>query len=79
MKLRWNNIIVAILAVFILTLALRHGDSCRAALETVTAVAPHQSVDDRFVGFMVLGLVAVTVVAIVKILAQNRRRDPPEE
>lgn len=86
MNFRWNNIIVAVLAMVILAFALRHGASCRAALETVASVAPHERVDDRFVGFMVLGVLAVTLVAIVKILTRNRpndrqgrRDDPPED
>jgi hypothetical protein len=78
MNLRWNNIITAALAAIVLTFALRHCDSCRAALATVESLAPRGGADDRFVGFMVLGVLAVALVAIVKLLTQNRRQDPPE-
>ena len=78
MNLRWNNIIMAVLAVIALNLFLRHSKSLRAALNTVESVAPHGGADDRFVGFMVLGVLAVTVVAVVKLLTQNRLQNPPE-
>ncbi len=78
MKLKWNNIILAILATTVLFVALRHSSSCRAALETVGTLAPHEPVDDRFVGFMVLGLVMVALVAIVKVATRNRQQDRPE-
>lgn len=78
MSLRWNNIILAALVAFILLAALRHADDCRSALATVQTLAPNGGADDRFVGFMLLGLLAVALVAIVKLLTQSRRQNPPE-
>jgi hypothetical protein len=78
MKIRWNNILVAVLTAFILIITLRHGASCRAALASLQSLVPNHDVDDRFVGFIVLGILAVTLVAIVKLVTQSRRQDPPD-
>jgi len=66
--------------------ALRHKESCEAALDSVDRMGASNSMDDRFVGFMVLGLIGVVIVAIVKILThprpddrQRRRDDLPED
>lgn len=87
MNLRWNNIIAALIGIGVLIFVLGHIGSCRAALETIASVAPHERMDDRFVGFMVLGVIAVTLLSLVKtILNRNRsndrrgrRDDPPED
>ena len=85
MNIRWNNIVAALLGMAALIFALRHQDSCKAALDSIDRMGPSNSPDDRFVGFMVLGLIGVIVVSIVKILTHSRtddrrrRRDEPPE
>lgn len=80
MKIHTRNIIAALFGIAILALITRHGESCRTALETINHVGGQAPVDDRFVGFMVLGLIGVCVVAIVRIVTRegstnNRRRE----
>jgi hypothetical protein len=85
MNIRWNNIVAAILGMTALIFALRHKESCEAALDSINRLGQSNSTDDRFVGFMVLGLIGVCIVAIVKILTHSRpndhrgRRDEPPE
>ena len=87
MNIKWNNLIAAILGMVAVIFALRHKDSCQSALDSIDRMGPSNSMDDRFVGFMVLGLIGVVIVAIVKILTHSRpgdrrgRRDepPPED
>jgi len=86
MNIRWNNIFAMALILAALILAARCGPATKAALGTITSVAPHEPVDDRFVGFLVLGLLMVTLVAIIKMLTRgrahdrrDRRDDPPED
>jgi len=67
-----------------LIFALRHQNSCEAALDSIDRMGQSNSPDDRFEGFMVLGLIGVVIVAIVKILTHSRpddrrRRDEPPE
>ena len=82
---RWNNIIAAILGIAALIFALHHEESCQAVLGSIDRMGPSNSMDDRFVGFMVLGLIVVCVVATVKIQTHDRpnnrrgRRDEPPE
>ena len=83
MNFRWNRIIALALAIAAVLFAVRHGASCRAALDSIGHMGDNNSTDDRFVGFIVLGLIGAFVVAIVRIVIGDRsdsrggRRDDP--
>ena len=53
-------------------------------MDAVKRMGQGNSSDQRFAGFMILGLIGVVIVAIVKILTarpndRNRRDEPPED
>ena len=75
MNIRWNNLFIVITGLIIGLVVLHHRTECGAALQPLTTILPHSGdnqVDDRFVGFMVLGLMAVTLVVIVKLIVNGR-------
>ncbi len=85
MNIKWNNIFATGLGVAALIFALHHKQDCGAALDSINQMGPSNPPDERFAGFMVLGLIGVVIVAIVKILTHSRpndrrgRRDEPPE
>jgi hypothetical protein len=84
MKIHIGNIVAAFFALAVVVLAYRYGASCRAAFDTIDRMGSQSPGDDRFVGFMVIGLIGIFVVAIVRTVTQqgareNRRRHEDNE
>lgn len=86
MNIRGRNIGILILGIIIAILLLRHGHAVSGVVDDLRRIGPSNSMDERFVGFMVWGLIGVCIVAIVKILTHHRpndrrgrRDDPPED
>ena len=80
MKINWRNIGVLIFCLVILFLLLRHGRAVSDAVANLDRIGPGHSVDEQTAGLLALGFIGVSLVAIVKLLAQNRppdRRDHP--
>lgn len=83
MNVKWNNVIIAGFIVLILLMLSHYGPSCRAALDSIEHIGAQNSVEDRFVGFMVIGLIGIVIVAIVRVAtrsgADRNRRDREDE
>lgn len=73
MKLNLNNIAAAILAFVAFIYFLRHQHEAFAFLSTAERIGPGNSPQDMTCGLIVIGFCGVVLVAIVRILNQNRR------
>jgi hypothetical protein len=74
MKIRWDNLIAAMLALAGVVVLIRYRAPIAAFLAGVERVGPGFSPDDQAMGLIAFGIVGVLLVAIVKILVQGRDR-----
>lgn len=72
MTIKWDNLIAAILTLAGLVLLIRYRHVVGAFLSGVERVGPGFSPDERAMGLMALGIIGAILVAVVKILTQNR-------
>jgi hypothetical protein len=72
MKINWNNLGSAILGLVALVFLLRYREQAGAFLATVKRIGPGNSPEDMSLGLIVIGFCAATLVAIVRILANNK-------
>ena len=71
MEIHWNRIIAFIMLLIVGLLLLHHWPQIRGLFLSVRSDGPSYSEGDPTLGFMVWGLAAILIVAIVKILAQG--------
>lgn len=72
MKINWNNLVAAMLGLAALIILLRYREQVAAFLGTVKKLGPGNSPEDMTLGLIVLGFGAATLVAIVRILTNNK-------
>jgi hypothetical protein len=74
MTIRWPNVVALALAVFALVVGLKCSRQIGELFSGLTAAGAGQGPgpDGRVLGLMAFGLVLVVVVAIVRILQNNR-------
>ena len=72
MKIHWQNLIAALLTIGALVLLIRYRHPIAAFLSGIERVGPGSSLDEQVMGLMAFGLVGVLVVAVVKILRQDK-------
>lgn len=73
MQIRWANIIALALAILALIVAVKARYQIAELLSTVKAIGPGGDPDERTLGILALGLIAISAVGIVRILQNNRR------
>ncbi|MBI3852688.1 MAG: hypothetical protein HY298_20735 [Verrucomicrobia bacterium] len=73
MKINWNNVFAACLGLAAIVLFLRHRHEVSAFLATVKRIGPGHSPEDMTLGLIVIGICGAVLVAIVRLLTQNRR------
>lgn len=78
MKPKLHNIFILLFTLLAGFLLLRHGHAISEVMDHLERIGPGHSNDEKTVGLLALGFIGVTLVAIVKLLTQNRREDPPE-
>ena len=74
MRINGNNLIALILAIFGLVLLTKNLEPIRAFLGSMNDIGPGHTADEKTAGLIALGLVGICIVAVVKILTQNRDR-----
>lgn len=74
MKIHWNNLIAFGLGLTGLILLLRHRDQAGAFLSTVKRIGPGNSPQDMTLGLIVIGFCGAVLVAIVRILTNNKNQ-----
>lgn len=74
MSIRWSNVVAMALAVFALVVGLKCSRQIGELFSAMTEAGAGQGrgPDGRVVGLMAFGLVLVMIVAIVRILQNNR-------
>ena len=77
MEIKWPNVIAFALALGALVLALKMRRELTAALAGIGDIGPGDSAEEQTLGLFVLGLVCVTIVAVVRILTHHNRSGRP--
>lgn len=72
MKINSNTIIAAILGCVALVFLLRYQSPASAFLSTVKRIGPGNSPEDMTLGLIVIGFAGAVLVAIVRILTNNK-------
>ena len=72
MKIHWENLIAAILALSAVVLLIRYRHAVAAFLSGIERVGPGYARDEQAMGLIAFGIIGAILVAIVKILTQNR-------
>ena len=71
MKILWHRVFAFVLAVVALGFALRHRHALARLLETPQYIGPGHSPDEMTLGLITLGLLGVTLVAVVRLLTRK--------
>lgn len=73
MKLNINNIVAAALALVGIVFFLRHRHEALAFFSKVEQIGPGNSPQDMTAGLIAIGVCGAILVAVVRLLASNRR------
>jgi len=76
MNLRWRNIAILILALFLGFVLLRHGRVVGAVVGHIEHIGPGHDSDEQTLGLLALGIIGVTVVAVFRLLTNHRPPGP---
>jgi hypothetical protein len=77
MEMKWSNVVVFALVVFGSVLLVREHNAVGVALSGLGQIGPGHTPAEKFHGFFVLGILLVTLVAIVRLVldANGRNKD----
>jgi hypothetical protein len=75
MKIHWRNLAVLILGLALLFVFVRCGRSLAAITSSIESIGSQHGTPDRVTGMLALGFVGLTLIAMVKLLVQNRPTD----
>ncbi len=73
MKIHWQNIVALMLAIGALAVFLGYRPQIIGFLGAMASIGPGHDPDDRTLGLIAFSLVAISLVAIVRLLSQNRK------
>ena len=76
MRIVWPNVFVVLFGIFALVLALKAPRSLAVALSAVRHIGSGGTAEERTLGLVVVGLICVTIVAVVKIVIEGKGRNP---
>lgn len=74
MRILWTNVFAIVLGVFGIVILVKNRIEITGFLGTMKDIGPGHSPEEQTVGLIAIGLVLVTIVALVKILTHNDRR-----
>jgi hypothetical protein len=72
MRIKWSNVVAMALAIFGLLLGIKLAGPMSEFLSNLGTIGGTHNRQQQFLGMMAFGLVLVTIVAIVRILQNNR-------
>lgn len=76
MEIKWPNVVAFALAILSIVLAVWHRQALRAAVTGIGHIGPGHSMEDKTLGLWVLGVILVSLVAIVRlVISSNRSND----
>lgn len=73
MKINWNNVFAAFLGLAAIVFFLRYRHAALEFLSTAKRIGPGHSPEDLTLGLLVIGICGAVLVAIVRLLINNRR------
>jgi len=73
-EIKWPNVIAFGLALAAMILVSHSHHELGVALAGIGQIGPGHTAQEKFHGFFVLGILAVAVVAIVRLLVEANRR-----
>jgi hypothetical protein len=73
MQVHWQNIVALMLAIGTLTLFLKYPAQISGFLASMQLIGPGHDPDEQTLGLIAFGLVAISLVAIVRLLTQNKK------
>ena len=74
MRVKWSNVMVFGLLLFTAFLAVRYHADLAAAVSSVGRIGPQYHPQDRTYGLLILGLVLVSLVAVVRLLVDRDQK-----
>ncbi len=76
MEIKWPNVVALGLVVLSVVLAVRNHRELAAAIGTIAEIGPGHTAEEKTVGLCVLGVILVSLVAVVRLALQgNERKD----
>ncbi len=75
MEIKWPNVVAFGLLILAAGLAVRHGPNVGVALTAIGDIGPGHTPEEKFIGFAVLGVILVCLVALVRLVLDNHKGD----
>ncbi len=76
MEIKWPNVVALGLVVLSVVLAVRNHRELGAAIGSITKIGLGHTPEDKTLGLCVLGVILVSLVAVVRLVLQgNERKD----
>ena len=77
MEVKWPNVVALALGIFGVVLLVREHGAVGVALAGIGQIGPGHTPEEKFQGFLVLGILLITLVAVVRLVldANGRNRD----
>lgn len=77
MSIKWPNVVVFGLLILAAVLTVYHHRAVHAAITSIGRIGPGYTQEESVLGLCVLGIILVSLVAIVRlVVSENRRNDP---
>lgn len=76
MRVKWSNIVALSLMTMIVIVLLANLESVLETLASLRHIGPSESPEERTFGLVVLGLLLVSIVAVVKIVIHGGNKQP---
>jgi len=73
MQIHWQNIAALMLTIGALTLFLKYRPQISGFLSMMTMIGPGHDSEEQIRGFIAFSLVAISLVAIVRLLTHNNK------
>ncbi len=78
MKIRWTNVFVFGMTIAVILLFKEYGSEIIGFLRSMKNIGPGHSTEEKTIGLMAFGLIAILVVSIVKIITQTSQKHREE-
>ena len=75
MEIKWPNVVAFALAILGVVLMVRHRYELGATLASLGPIGTGPTPADRTLGFCVLGVLLVALVAVVRLVCSSNRKD----
>ncbi len=77
MSIKWSNVVVFGLLILAVVLTVYHHRAVHAAITSIGKFGPGYTREESVLGLCVLGIILVSLVAVVRLVVSDNRRDEP--